>query len=169
MKGSESPYPQSYTPEAVQEILNLAIARKGEQEDLSREQLWEIATELDIPQEYIQAAEEDWLSRQQIDLKKQEFNLYRRAQLQQSLAKYIIINGCLVGINLISLGTLSWSLYILIIWGSGLSLKAWKTLQTQGKNYEQEFESWYIRQEVKRSLGNFWLWLKQTWQILTSS
>ncbi|TVQ43661.1 MAG: hypothetical protein EA365_12130 [Gloeocapsa sp. DLM2.Bin57] len=166
MTGSQ--YQQYYNTEAVQEILQIAIARKGEQGDLSREQLWEIAAELDIQPEYIQAAEQDWLNRQQVNLKKQEFDLYRREELKQSLGKYIIINGFLITINLLSGGTLSWSLYIILFWGAGISLKTWKTLQTNGKIYEQEFERWYIRQEVKRSLGNFWLWTKKTWQVLTS-
>ncbi len=160
-------YQPYYSTKAAQEILQMAIARQGEQGDLSREQLWEIAAELDIKPEYIQAAELDWLNSQRVNLKKQEFNLYRREQLQQSLVKYVIVNGFLIAINLLSAGTVSWSLYIMLFWGAGISLKTWKTLQTKGKIYEQEFERWYIREEVKRSLGNFWVWTKKTWQVLT--
>ena len=166
---NQLPHQPYYNSEAVQEILQLAIARQGEQGELSREQLWEIAAELDIQPDCIAAAEQDWLSSQRVNKKKEEFNLYRKARLKQSLGRYLIVNGFLVTINLISLGTLSWSLYILLIWGTGISLKTWKTMQTDGKSYEEEFESWCIRQEVKRSLGNFWLWAKQTWQILTNN
>ncbi|ELR97516.1 2TM domain-containing protein [Gloeocapsa sp. PCC 73106] len=168
MTASELQQPQFYEPEEVQEILRIAIARKGEQEGLSREQLWEIAAELDIDPEYIQAAESDWLNQKKLNLKKQEFNLYLREELKQSIARYLIVNVFLITLNLTLVGSLSWSWYILLFWGLGISLKTWKTIQLKGKNYEQAFESWYFRQEMKRSLGNFWLWTKKTWQILTS-
>lgn len=157
-----------YQPEEVQQILQIALARKGEQEELSRSQLWEIAAELEISPDYLEAAEEEWLNKKKVTIKKQEFNLYRREQLRQSVAKYIIVNVFLIIINLLSAGTLSWSWYILLIWGSAISLKTWKTFQEKGESYEQEFEKWYLRQEMKQSLLNFWQWTKKTWQILTS-
>lgn len=168
MTASELQQQQFYEPEEVQEILQMAIARKGEQGSLSREQLWEIAAELDIDPEYIEAAELQWLNLKKLNLKKQEFNLYRREQLQHSIVKYLIVNGFLLSLDLITTGGLSWSLYILFVWGLGVSLKTWKTTRVTGKAYEQAFESWYVRQEMKKSLGNFWQWVKKTWQILTT-
>ncbi len=60
MSASDVQPPKSYRKEEVQEILNLAIARKTEIEELSRAQLWEIAAELDIDIDSLQLAEQDW-------------------------------------------------------------------------------------------------------------
>lgn len=165
---SESEQPQFYEPEEVQQILQLALARKGDQGELSRDQLREIASELEIDSACLEAAEQDWLQQKQINRKKQEFNGYRREQLKYSLVRYLIVNIFLLIINYLSAGTISWSLYILLFWGLGISLKTWKVWQQKGQNYEREFERWYLRQEMKQSLLNFWFWMKKTWQIITS-
>ncbi|MEO1690707.1 MAG: hypothetical protein AAFR63_04135, partial [Cyanobacteria bacterium J06631_6] len=54
-------YPDSYSQEDIQEILQIAIANHHTEEELSRQQLWEIAAELDIDASTIQAAEKGWL------------------------------------------------------------------------------------------------------------
>ena len=156
--------PQSYSQEEVQQILYLAITRKADQGELSREQLWEIAAELDIDSESIQAAEEDWLNNRLLDRKRQEFDRYRRDQLKQKAIRYLIVNTFLVSLDLLTAGILSWSKFVLIIWGLGLSLETWKTFQTKGEVYEQAFQSWNLKNEVKQSLTSLWNKLKQAWQ-----
>ncbi len=60
MPDSPLQYPEVYTTEDIQQILQIAIARQGEDDQLTREQLWEIAQELDLDPQSIQAAESDW-------------------------------------------------------------------------------------------------------------
>jgi hypothetical protein len=85
----------TYDREDIQQILNLAIARQADREnsEFSRDQLIEIATELGIPRESLQAAEREWQERQHIDRRHQEFNLYRHQQFQHKSGKYLIISG----------------------------------------------------------------------------
>ncbi|MDJ0632197.1 MAG: 2TM domain-containing protein [Xenococcaceae cyanobacterium MO_188.B29] len=156
--------PESYSPEDLQQILYLAIARQGNQEELSREQLWEIADELDIDKNTLQAAEREWLQEKAITKKRQAFNLYRRNKLKQKTAKYLILNTFLISFNLIVAGAITWSLYIVLIWGLALALSAWKTFQSEGEEYERAFQRWDFQNQVKQTVTTFWDKLQKAWQ-----
>ena len=164
MSDYPSKYPESYSPEDIQQILYLALARQGDREEFTREQLWEIADELDISKNTLQAAERDWLQGKIVKQKRHAFNLYRRNELKQKIAKYLIVNTFLVSFNLILVGTLTWSLYVLFFWGLGLSLNAWKTFQSQGEEYERAFQRWDFQNQVKQTVTTFWDKLQKSWQ-----
>lgn len=152
--------PESYSPEDIQQILQLAIARKDAGEELTRQQLWEIAAELDIDGLSIQQAERDWLEKKAIDHQRQAFNLYRRQRFQQRLTKYAIVNIFLVSLDLLAGGALSWSLYILLFWGLGLAMNGWRAYQSRGEEYERAFQRWNFQNEVKQTFSNLWNRLK---------
>ena len=156
--------PESYSQDDVQEILHLAIARTTDTSELSRTQLWEIATELDIDPDSLISAEHDWLNGKIIERKRQEFDYYRQEQLKQKAVRYVIINGSLLMINFLSSRTLSWSLYTLLILGLPLSLDTWKSFQTEGEAYEQAFQRWSLKKQMKESLSGLWDKLKKAWQ-----
>lgn len=146
----------TYRQEEVQEILQLAIAQKSHQGEFTRQQLFEMATELDIPLETVQAAEQAWLDQQLDAQKRKAFDQHRWRQLKQKLGKYLITNTFLVTLDLLHNNTLSWSLFILLIWGLFLSLHAWKTYHLDGEEYEQAFESWKRKYELRRSAKMLW-------------
>jgi hypothetical protein len=164
MSNSPLSYPESYSQEDIQQILQIALARKADGEELTRQQLWEIASELDIDSQSLQAAEQDWLEQKAIQKKRQAFNLYRRNQFKQTLVRYVIINTFLVSFNIAIAGTITWSLYILFFWGLGIALNGWKAYQTQGEEYEKAFQRWDFQNEVKRTLATFWERLQKSWQ-----
>ncbi|WP_107671063.1 2TM domain-containing protein [Cyanothece sp. BG0011] len=163
MSASDVQPPQSYRKEEVQEILHLAIARKTEVEELSRTQLWEIAAELDIDVAVLQLAEKDWLLQKQQQAKKDEFNQYRQRQLKRKFIRYTIINSFAMLLNFLAVGTLSWSLYILILLGLPLALDTLKTFQTEGDEYEKAFQQWYFKREMKASISSLWNRIKTAW------
>lgn len=156
MQSSELSYPQSYNQEEIQKILELALSRQVETEELSREQLWEIGTELGIDLSVLQQAEQDWLNQKEISVQHLEFDQYRRDCLKQKAVRYCIVNGFVTALDLITTHHLSFSLYLVLIWGLGLSLETWKTFQTKGESYEQAFQRWRLRQELKTSLQTMW-------------
>lgn len=141
---------QSYQQEELQQILNLAIARQGTSDYFSRTQLMEIAAELGISPANLQIAEQEWRLQQEQQQKRLEFEQYRRSQLKQRFGKYIIVNGFLVAINLLSSGQLSWALYILLFWGIRLGLNVWNTYQLQGEGYEKAFQKWYRQKQLSQ-------------------
>ena len=99
MSDTTPSYPDSYSQEEIQEILQLAIARHHTEEELSRQQLWEIAAELEISDSIIQSAERDWLARKALDSQRRSFDLHRRQKFQQKLTKFAIINTFLILFN----------------------------------------------------------------------
>ena len=156
--------PESYSQNDVQEILYLAITRTADGSELSRTQLWEIATELDIDPDSLRAAERDWLNSKIIERKRQEFDCYRQERLKQKAVRYAIISGFFLMINFLSSRTLSWSLYTLLLLGLPLSLDTWKAFQTEGEAYEQAFQRWSLKKQMKESLSGLWNKLKKTWK-----
>ncbi len=158
-------YPDSYSQEDIQEILQLAIANHHTDDELSREQLWEIASELDISNAVIQSAERNWLERKAVNRQRQAFDLHRRQKFKQKVTKFAIINTFLVSFNFIAVGTVSWSLYILLFWGLGIALNGWKAYQSQGEAYEREFQRWSFQNEVKQTVATVWTKLQKAWQL----
>jgi hypothetical protein len=153
MTVSETKLTRSYHQEDIQQILHLAIARQAYEGEFSREQLLEIASELEISPESLQIAEQEWLIQQGALKKRQDFNLYRRGRLQKQLGKYVIVNSFLVPLNFLSAGELSWSLYILLLWGLGLGLNAWNTYQSEGEDYERAFQNWHRKHQLRQSIS----------------
>jgi hypothetical protein len=144
----ETQITRSYHQEDIQQILNLAIAHQANGGEFSREQLVEIAAELGISTESLQQAEQEWLVQQNQRQKHREFNIYLRNQLKKRFGKFLIVNSFLIGLNLLSVGQLSWSLYILLFWGLWLGLSAWNTFQLQGEEYERAFQKWYRKHQL---------------------
>lgn len=150
MSAFETKTSRSYQQEDIQQILNLAIARQANDGgEFSREQLVEIAAELGISTDTLWEAEQEWLVQQEQRQKHQAFNLYRRNQLKKRAGKYLIVNSFLVGLNLLTAGALSWSLYILLFWGVWLGVNAWNTYQLDGEEYDRAFQKWYRRYQLR--------------------
>lgn len=152
MNNSQTPISRSYQQEDIQQILNIAIARQVNDGEFTRDQLVEIASELGISTATLQEAEQEWLVQQKEGLKRQEFNRFRRGKLQKSVGKYVIVNGFFMGLNFLSAGEVSWSLYILLFWGLGLGLNTWNTFQLQGEEYEKAFRRWYRKHQIAESI-----------------
>ena len=164
MATNETQISQVYGSEDAQAILQIAIARREDEGELSRVQLFEIAAELGISEQDIVAAEQQWLANRGEFQEKLVFNTYRRGKLQKNVTKYGIINTFLVLFNLAGSHELSWSLFILLTWGLGLSLNAWNVYQTEGEDYEQAFQRWRLKKQVGQSIGTatdkFMKWLQ---------
>jgi hypothetical protein len=161
---SEAKITRSYHQEDIQQILQIAIARQAHEGEFSREQLLEIAAELEISPECLQAAEREWLFQQADVQKRQEFHIYRRRKLQKRFGNYAIVNSFLVLLNLVSAGDLSWSLYVMLFWGLGLGLDTWNTYQYKGEEYERAFQKWHRQHQLKQSVNtllNKWF---EAWQ-----
>ncbi len=156
MTASENQNNRYYTQEDVQQILQLAIARQVDDKDkeFSYEQIKEIATELEIPLETLKLAETDWQSHHGELQKRRAFDAHRRGKFNKRLGRYIIANGFFLLLNLLTTGGISWSLYILLFWGSGVALDAWNTFQMKGEDYERAFQSWHRTNQLKQSVGN---------------
>lgn len=142
-----------YRQEDAQQILQIAIARQVESGELTRTQLFEIADELGIAAGDLEQAEQEWRLQQGELQERQAFDRYRRTQLGQSFGKYAIVNAFFLLLNGTT-GDLSWALYVALGWGLMLSLKAWKTFQSAGEDYETAFQRWYRQRRLKRTVNS---------------
>ncbi len=164
MTVSEAKISRSYDQEDIQQILQIAIARQVHDAEFSHEQLLEIAAELEISPECLETAEREWLAQQSDNRKRQNFNAYRRGKLHKRFGNYMIVNSFLVMLNLVSTGALSWSLYVILFWGLGISLDTWNTYHVKGEDYEKAFQSWYRQHQLKHSVNTLVSNLLKAWQ-----
>lgn len=148
--------PDTYQVEDIQEILQLAIARRDTDAELTRAQLEEIAADMGIPQSDLVAAEKAWIESKTTTGKKREFNLVRRQILKSKIVRFGIVNSFLLSLNTLNAGHPSWSLYVLLMWGLFLSLKGWRLWQTSGENYEADFQKWDRKMQLKESVQTLW-------------
>ncbi|NHC36921.1 2TM domain-containing protein [Scytonema millei] len=145
---------RTYHQEDIQQILQIAIARQAYEGEFSRQQLLEIAAELEISPECLQLAEQEWLTQQSESQERQRFNLDRRKKLQKRFGNYGLVNIFFILLDLVSGGGLSWSLYILLSLSFLLGLDVWNKSQIQGEEYEKAFQNWKRRHQIKRSIDS---------------
>lgn len=156
MTTSDSHNNRLYTQEDIQQILQIAIARQTEDKEFSYQDLVEIAAELEIPPESLQLAEKDWQSQQGELANRLAFNNYRKIKLQKRFGNYAIVNTFLMMLDFSGGHDLSWSLYILLLWGLKLGLDSWNILHTKGEDYERAFQNWYRQRQIRQSINGTW-------------
>ncbi|PSB18279.1 hypothetical protein C7B76_08495 [filamentous cyanobacterium CCP2] len=140
-----------YCSEDAQQILKIAIDRQAEAGELTRSQLFEIAAELNISAADLMAAEQEWLVRSNELEERNQFIRLRQSRFHGRLAKYLIVNAFLLVLNLVTGG--SWILYIAIPWGIGVALDAWRTYRVDAAEFDEAFQHWRQRQQIKRSVS----------------
>ncbi|AFY32647.1 2TM domain-containing protein [Calothrix sp. PCC 7507] len=131
----------TYNSEQMQQILQKAFARQ-QQGEVSRQQIIEIASELGVSSESLQAAEQEWLI-QEIEVKKrQKFHSQRRGEFKSHLIAFIGVNGFLIVLNLLTSPAYFWAIFPILGWGLGLFFDAVKAYKTNGESYERDFQEW---------------------------
>jgi 2TM domain len=146
----------TYSQEDIQQILNLALTRKNADGDMefSHQQLVEIAEEMEIDLNTLQAAKLDWAQNRSSDQQKADFDLYRRQKFQKGLGRFAITNSFLVTINLLVLGGTGflWSVYVLGFWGLGVALNGWNLYQLKGEEYDRKFQNWISKRKIRQTI-----------------
>lgn len=146
-----------YASEDAQQILQIAIAKETEVGELTRTQLCEIATELNIAPETLLSAEREWHSLKSASVQQSLFNQFKRQKFHHHLMRYGIFNGGLLLLSAFAHGSwfFSFSLTIAILWGCAVVLHGWRAYQSKGYRYQKDFESWQRRQRVKQTVRSF--------------
>lgn len=141
-----------YSPEDAQQILHLAIVRQVESEEVTRNQLLEIASELNISPGELAAAEREWMTQRGEATDRLAFDRHRHQQFRHRFGRFFIVSSFLVGVNFLTAGTVGWALFVLSPWSLGVALDAWKTYQLQGESYEGAFKRWQQKRKLKTSV-----------------
>ncbi|MGD1898630.1 MAG: 2TM domain-containing protein [Phormidesmis sp.] len=140
-----------YASEEAQQILQIAIAKETEAGDLTRTQLSEIATELNIAPETLWSAEREWRALKSESGQQTLFNQQKRQKFHHHLIRYAIFNSFLLLLNLLA-GGYGFAAFVALCWGIGVTLHGWRAYQSSGYRYQKDFESWKRRQQVKQSV-----------------
>ena len=143
-----------YASEEAQQILQIAIAKDTESGELTRVQLAEIASELNIAPETLWSAEREWIDLQSESSQKAIFNQQRQQKFHHHLMRYGIVNAFLLLLNLLMSGGVGFVGFVAITWGVALTLHGLRAYQSSGYRYQKDFEKWRRRQQVKRSVSN---------------
>ncbi|MEM8861440.1 MAG: 2TM domain-containing protein [Chloroflexota bacterium] len=109
---------KTYSNEEVQQILREAIIMQ-ESNDISPEQLVEIAAEVGISAQTLQKAEKVWLERQEKSKKQAK---RRKAFIRFHLIPYLAVSVFLVLLNFVTTPRYFWSVYPILGWGLGVTI-----------------------------------------------
>jgi len=143
-----------YASEEAQQILQIAIAKETESGELTRQQLSEIASELNIAPETLWSAEREWLDLKSESTQQALFNQQRRQKFHHHLIRYGVVNAFLLLLNMLA-GGYGVAAFVALVWGIGLALHGLRAYQSTGYRYQKDFENWRRRQQVKQSVYGF--------------
>ncbi len=134
---------------AIEQILQKALARQSEGQEFTLSQLQDMAQELGISADNLQAAIQDWQSQRSTEKELEQFQMDRKKKLREQATTYLIVNTFLISLNVVTQGTLSWAIYPALGWGLGLALTTQRTFQTSGKNFDKDLRAWRRKQARK--------------------
>ncbi|MEH2175418.1 2TM domain-containing protein [Nostoc sp.] len=131
----------TYDSEDVEQILQKALTRKDKGE-FSREQLLEMASELGISSNILEATEQKWLAQQEEERSRHTFNTFRRRAFWTHLVSFLAVNLFLILLNLITSPSYFWAIFPVLGWGLGLFFHWWSVYQSKSEDYEIAFQKW---------------------------
>ncbi len=158
--------PKRYSDEEARDILKRAVDYQSQDEfQFSRDQLLDIGREMGLSEDAIVKAEQAHLAKKgvetpvvpkppsfEIPLEQEEmaFRRHRMQEFRQNLTSYAIVIPFLFLINLFSTGLDPlWAIYPALGWGIGVLFHYTTARQTEGDEYEKQFDSWLEHRETR--------------------
>ncbi|HRI89947.1 MAG TPA: 2TM domain-containing protein, partial [Candidatus Hydrogenedentes bacterium] len=115
---------EMFTVGEVEGILRRALNRKRDSGEITREELVDTARELGIDPREVERAIYEQRKFGEIESARDEFRAKRKQEFYGHLKTYLIINGALMLINLMTGIDTLWFFYPMIGWGIGLAFHA---------------------------------------------
>jgi hypothetical protein len=138
---------ETYSEEQVDQILRYALAKRTNGQNLTKQQIYEIAADMGVSETDFLIAIQEWQSQQGINRERSEFDLYKKKSLRTNVLKYAIVNSFLIAFNLFTAGNIGWAIYPLMFWGLGVALDTWVTYQSDSEEYAKQFAKWQRKQK----------------------
>lgn len=121
LAGSPHSAGQHYSSEAVEAILSHALELQSA-EVYSLDQLQAMAAELNIAPETLTIAEEYWRRRQTETARNAQTLARKQHERRQQWLQYAAGSLLMVGIDIATAGTVTWSIFPVLGWGLGVFL-----------------------------------------------
>lgn len=158
--------PKRYSDEEARDILKRAVDFQQQDDfEYTREQLLDLGREMGLSQDAIVKAEQEYQAKRRIEtpvvpasttieipVEEEEiaFRRHRWLEFRQHLNIYVIVIGFLFLLNLFTSGLQeTWFVFPAMAWGIGLAIHFVTSRQTEGDDYEKEFDKW-LAKRVKR-------------------
>jgi hypothetical protein len=138
---------ETYSEEQVDQILRYALAKRTNGQNLTKQQVYEIASDMGVSEADFLASVQEWQAKQSIRKEQVEFDKFKKKSLQSNFLKYAIVNSFLVALNFFTSGKIGWAIYPLVFWGLAVALDAWVTYQSESEEYEKQFQKWLRKQK----------------------
>lgn len=119
---------RTYSPDEVTAIVSSALRRHREREAISLDELREIGAELGIPPQDLAEAARHLATERDMEQARKKWLARQRMDLRQHVVSYIIVNGFLFFVNLVSSPHHWWFYWSLLGWGMGLAFHVHSTL-----------------------------------------
>ena len=86
---------ETYSEEQVDQILRYALTKRTNGQNLTKQQVYEIASDMGISEADFLASVQEWQSTQAVCKEQVEFDKYKRKSLKSNVLKYAIVNSFL--------------------------------------------------------------------------
>jgi hypothetical protein len=117
-----------FSNEELDRILRRAINRSADYKGgVTESELHKIASELNISPESVKSAIDEDRELAGYEEAKSMYIAKKRRSFSEHLAAYLIVNGFLFGLNLLTLGYVSWAWFPILGWGIGLAFDFFET------------------------------------------
>lgn len=158
--------PKRYSDEEARDILKRAVDYQEQTDSqYTRDQLLDIGREMGLSEEAIVKAEQAHMGREgmetpvaprrttlEVPVEAEEiaFRRHRMQEFRQNLTSYAIIIPFLFLLNLFTTGfDPLWAIYPALGWGIGVLFHYVSARQTEGDEYEKQFDAWLEKRETR--------------------
>lgn len=137
----------TYSEEQVDQILRYALAKKTNGQSLTKQQIYEIASDMGVSEADFVVSVQEWQSKQSLSKEQIEFDKYKKKSFKSNLLKFAIVSSFFIALNVFTFNSVGWVIYPLAFWGLGVALDAWVTYQSESDEYEKQFQKWLRKQK----------------------
>ncbi len=127
---------EMFTVGEVEAILRRALHRKRDSGEITREELVDTARELGLDPREVERAIREQRVVGEIESAGEEYKAFKKRKFYNHLRTYLIINGGLMLINIMTGFDDPWFFYPLILWGIGVAFHASSTFNPSRREVE---------------------------------
>lgn len=147
-------FPEKYTQEEMERILQRALAQRAQSGNVSREHLMEVGKELGLTEQDLLRAIDDELRFGAFEEAKQEVIKKNRREWRSHLGSYLGVNAVLLTVNAIQMhGRLTWALATLFGWGIGMTIHTVSTFFPKEKELNKAAKKLLRKRDKYKELG----------------
>lgn len=131
-----------YEEDEAEQILRMAASYTPLSGAVSRERLLQTASELGISPEAVELAEAKFADEKAMAAKVAEFDAHQRRQFYSFLMTFLIINGSVLALNVLTGAQYLWAFWLTGLMAIGLAFDAIETFMKSSQAYQAAISKW---------------------------